>query len=108
MAKGTLLSKAMNTEYQRSYLSYWEVVSDVLEVVVNMGGSGHSICLGSYRVKVKLNRDFPHLAPIMVKRVNFFYKVVQKFCPNCFKPHSKKNCHSKKVGSAMLLILLLV
>jgi hypothetical protein len=76
--------------------SYGEVVSDVLEVVVNEDDSGNCTRLGSYRVKVKLSRDLPHLAPIMGKRVNFHYKRIQKLCPNCFGPHPKKNCHSKK------------
>jgi hypothetical protein len=77
--------------------SYGEVVSDVLEVVVSDVNAGGDIRLGSYRVQIKLNKDLPQLAPIMGKRVSFYYRGIQKLCPNCFGPHPKRVCQSRKV-----------
>ena len=77
--------------------SYGEVTSDILEVVFKDGNNQNNIRMGSYSVTVKLNRDLPQLAPIMGKRVKFFYKGIQKLCPKCFGPHHIKNCHSQKV-----------
>ena len=76
---------------------YVEVTSDILEVVYKDGTSGGSNRTGSYAVQVKLNKNLPQLAPIMGKRVKFFYKGIQKLCPNCFGPHPKKVCNSRKV-----------
>ncbi len=75
---------------------YGVVTSDILEVVYKDGTSGGSNRTGSYSVQVKLTRDLPQLAPIMGKRVKFFYKGIQKLCPNCFGPHPKKVCNSRK------------
>jgi hypothetical protein len=80
-----------------SFLScYGVITSDILEVVYKDGDTHDNIRMGSYSVKVRLNRDLPQLAPIMGKRVKFYYKGIQKLCPKCFGSHHIKNCHSKK------------
>ena len=81
-----------------SFLScYGVITSDFLEVVYKDGDTQDNIRMGSYSVKVRLNRDLPQLAPIMGKRVKFYYKGIQKLCPKCFGSHHIKNCHSKKI-----------
>ncbi len=76
--------------------SYGEVTSDILEVIFKDGSSGGSNRTGSYSVTVKLNKNLPQLAPIMGKRVKFYYRGIQKLCPKCFGLHPLKACHSKK------------
>jgi hypothetical protein len=85
-------------EVLKNYLSnYVEVMSDILEVICNDGATGIRIRTGSYSVKVKLTRDLPQWAPLVGRRVKFFYKGIQKLCPICFGPNSKKKCQSQKV-----------
>ena len=52
---------------------------------------------GTYSVSIKLNRKIPQLLPIMGKRVRIYYPGIQKLCPNCFGPHPKHVCQSKRV-----------
>ncbi len=80
-----------------SFLSaYGEVTSDILEVIFKDDSSGGSNRTGSYSVTVKLSKDLPQLAPIMGKRVKFYYRGIQKLCPKCFGPHAMKTCNSRK------------
>ena len=76
---------------------YGEVTSDILEVVFNDGNAQDGIRIGTYSVNVKLNRELPQLAPIMGKRVKFYYRGIQKLCPKCFGSHQIKTCRSQKV-----------
>ena len=79
---------------------YGEITSDILEVAfkddttVNSGGTNRT---RTYSCQVRLEKELPQLAPIMGKRIRFYYKGIQKLCTNCFGPHPKKHCHSGKV-----------
>ncbi len=52
---------------------------------------------GTYSVNIKLYRKIPQLLPIMGKRVRIYYPGIQKLCPNCYGPHPKRTCHSKRI-----------
>ena len=52
---------------------------------------------GTYSVNIQLRRDIPQILPILGRRVKIYYKGIQKLCPNCFGPHPKKVCHTRKV-----------
>ena len=79
---------------------YGEITSDILEVAfkddttANSGGTNRT---GTYSCQVRLEKELPQLAPIMGKRIRFYYKGIQKLCTNCFGPHPKKHCRSGKV-----------
>ena len=74
---------------------YGQVLSDVREEVFNDGLDGTNRT-GIYSVMVKLHKELPQLVPLYGKRVKFYYKGIQKLCPNCFGPHHKQVCKSRK------------
>ena len=106
---GTRLVKIEGCEYRVSrevlteYLShYGTLASEILEDVFedNLGpdesddGTNRT---GNYSVRIKLNKDMPQLAPIMGKRVKFYYRGIQKLCTNCFGHHNRQVCQSRRV-----------
>ena len=106
---GTRLVKIEGCEYRVpkealiDFLSSYGVIcSDIREEVFD-DGSGHDGSnkgnnrTGTYSVKVRLNKDLPQLAPIMGKRIKLYYKGIQKLCSNCFGPHPRHVCGSRKV-----------
>ena len=106
---GTRLVKIEGCEYRvprdvlMEYLSHFgQVVSEILEEVFEVD-HGHEECddgtnrTGDYTVKIKLTKDLPQIAPLMGKRVKFFYKGIQKLCTKCFGHHNKQVCNSRKL-----------
>jgi hypothetical protein len=106
---GTRLVKIKGCEYRvprevlMAYLSHFgQVVSEIMEEVfeVDLGpeecddGTNRT---GDYTVKIKLTKDLPQIAPIMGKRVKFFYRGIQKLCTKCFGNHNKQVCKSRKI-----------
>ena len=105
---GTRLLKIEGCEYRvpgdalRDFLSFFgkqksEIVEDVFEDGVNVEGDAGTNRTGTYSVTIKLDKKIPQLLPIMGKRVKVYYPGIQKLCPNCFGPHPKHVCQSKKV-----------
>ena len=85
-----------------SFLScYGEITSDIMEVAfkddttANTGGTNRT---GTYSCQVRLEKELPQLAPIMGKRIRFYYRGIQKLCTKCFGPHQKKQCGSRRVN----------
>ena len=81
---------------------YGVIMSEVLEDLFEDGlcpasTSGGLNRTGIYSVKIKLNRDIPQILPILGKRIKVHYKGIQKLCLNCFGPHPKQVCHSRKI-----------
>ena len=80
---------------------FGEIQSEVLEDLFEDGicpasASGGLNRTGIYSVKIKLSRDIPQILPILGKRIKIHYKGIQKLCLNCFGPHPKRVCQSKK------------
>jgi hypothetical protein len=105
---GTRLLKIEGCEYRvpgdalRDFLSHYgnlksEIVEDVFEDGVNIEGDAGTNRTGTYSVTIKLDKNIPQLLPIMGKRVRVYYPGIQKLCPNCFGPHPKHVCQSRKV-----------
>ena len=52
---------------------------------------------GTFSIKMKLNRDIPQILPMWGKRIRVYHRGIQKLCTNCYGPHPRRNCRSKKV-----------
>jgi hypothetical protein len=72
---------------------YGEITSDIVEVVYKDGDTQDNNRMGSYSVKVILNKDLPQLAPSWANMSSFTTKALSK----CFGSHHIKNCRSKKI-----------
>ena len=82
--------------------NFGEIVSDITEELFDDGGDPFTGAdgtnrTGNYNVRIKLAKDVPQLLPILGKRIKIHYPGIQRQCPNCFGPHPKSNCHSKKI-----------
>ena len=84
------------------YLSFFgEILSDIKEILFDDGSdpitpSNGLNRTGNYCVKIKLSNDLPELLPILGKRIKIVYPGIQRLCPNCFGPHAKARCQSRK------------
>ncbi len=84
------------------YLSFFgEIVSDIKEILFDDGSDPITPSqglnrTGNYCVKIKLCNDLPELLPILGKRIKIVYRGIQRLCPNCFGPHAKTRCQSRK------------
>ena len=107
---GTRMIKIEGCEYRVpekvlvEFLEFFgEIKSEILEDTFQDGLTppGSENCgtnrTGTYSVNIKLYRKIPQLLPIMGKRVRIYYPGIQKLCPNCFGPHPKRTCHSKRI-----------
>ena len=84
------------------FLSFFgTIVSEIMEdtfddgiVTQNSGGNNRT---GIYSVTIRLGRDIPQILPIMGRRIKVHYRGIQKLCPNCFGPHPKQVCQSRRI-----------
>jgi hypothetical protein len=81
---------------------FGEIVSDIKEILFDdvsdpitpSQGLNHT---GNYCIKIKLLNDLPELLLILGKRIKIVYRGIQRLCPNCFGPHAKARCQSRKM-----------
>lgn len=56
------------------------------------------IGLGTYSVKMRMDREMPQLLPLGGKKIRVYYKGIRKLCNNCFEPgHLKRDCKKERV-----------
>jgi hypothetical protein len=83
--------------------NFGEVVTNIKEVLFEDGNANNTTDsgmnrMGNYNVKIKLNRDVPELLTFLGKRIKIVYPGITRLCSNCFGPHSKTKCQSKKMS----------
>jgi hypothetical protein len=78
---------------------YGEPASELSEDVhPNSDSDADPVGIGTYSIKMRLNKEIPQLLPMKGRRIRVYYRGVTKLCPNCFGAHARKNCRSEKVS----------
>ena len=52
---------------------------------------------GTYKIKIKLNKDIPNYIPAAGKKIRIGHSGIPFLCTNCYRAHHRKNCNNAKV-----------
>ena len=90
---------SISVDQMKAWLSnFGDILSPIVEDCFEDSESNEGInALGTYSVKMKLNKEIPQLLPMCGKRVKIYYRGIEKMCFNCFGKHQRKTCNNEKV-----------